>query len=113
LRIRYSSPIQYCDYSKQRKHAEALPEYEDWKKSKEADLKISRKIAKAERKTTPAATSSITGFITVTPRVKPVTKGDKLLLNFVIGGMHPLSIVEEPAFKDLLLGECDLIFLLH
>ena len=33
----------------------------------------------------------------------PQSKVDKLLINFICEGLHPFSVVEQPAFKELLL----------
>jgi len=41
---------------------------------------------------------------------RSISKSEKLILQFIVKGMHPLSTIEQPEFCDLIKGDFKIIF---
>jgi len=48
---------------------------------------------------------SLSSFVVTNPETK-VSKVEKLIIRFLVNGMHSISVVEEDAFRCLITGSC-------
>lgn len=78
----------------QRCHSELLPAYE---KDKDENRKR-RRLDKP--KTRPSKSTSSIDNIFPLDKQKSISRQEVLLVDFVVKGMHPYSIVEEPGFRS-------------
>ena len=78
-------------------HADLLKKYEA---EKLTEVKLHQKARK--RKLEEGQTTLI-GTIQKDPQ-KSITREEKLILDFIVKGMHPLSTIEEDGFKKMIIG---------